>query len=74
MQFLLDIQHERANLPASRPMQSSAISSSIANLAVETARKPKVSPQPSNPWSVVTLTSSESATGKPLSHQAEAAA
>src|SRR5215469_17211053 len=59
---------------ASRPMQSGAISSSMANFAEDTARKPKVSPQPSSPWSVVTLTSRESATGKSLSPQAEAAA
>jgi len=57
---------------ASWPMQSGAISSSIANLADETARKPKASPQPSNPWSVVTLTSNESAAGRSLSPQAAA--
>src|SRR5215469_9281266 len=57
---------------ASWPMQSGEISSSIASLAEATARKPKVSPQPSNPLSVVTLTSSESAAGRFLSPQAEA--
>src|ERR1700754_366050 len=59
---------------ASRPTHDGAINSSIANLAEATARKPKVSPQPSKPWSVVTLTSNESATGRSLSPQAEAAA
>jgi hypothetical protein len=45
-----------------------------ANLAERTARKPKASPQVSNAWSVVTLTRRESAAGRPLSPQAEAAA
>src|SRR6516225_1569683 len=57
---------------ASWPMQSGAISSSTASLVEATARKPKASPQPSNPLSVVTLTSSESAAGRLLSPQAEA--
>jgi hypothetical protein len=51
-------------------VQSGAISSSMASLADMTARKPKASPQPSNPWSVVTLTSKESAAGRSLSPQA----
>src|SRR5215831_10777140 len=59
---------------ASWPMQSGAISSSTASFAEATARNPKASPQPSNPLSVVTLTSSESAAGRLLSPQAEAAA
>lgn len=57
---------------ASWPMHSGAISSLIANLAEETARKPKVSPQPSSPSSVVTLTSNESAAGMSLSPHAAA--
>src|SRR6516165_5469354 len=57
---------------ASLPRQNGAISSSIANLTDVTARKPKASPQPCNPWSVVTLTSKESAAGRSLSPQAAA--
>src|SRR5258708_7094657 len=57
---------------ASWPIQSGAISWSIASLAEATARTPKASPQPINPWSVVTLTSNESAAGRSLSPQAEA--
>jgi hypothetical protein len=53
-------------------MHSGAISSSTVSLADVTARKPKASPQPSNPLSVVTLTSSESAAGRSLSPHAEA--
>jgi hypothetical protein len=53
-------------------MQSGEISSSIMSLAEATARKPKASAQPSNPLSVLTLTSNESAAGKFLSTQAEA--
>jgi hypothetical protein len=45
----------------------------MASLAAATARKPKDSPHPTNPWSVVTLTRSESAAGKLLSPQADAA-
>lgn len=48
------------------------MSSSTASLAEATARKPNASPHPSNPWSVVTLTSNESAAGEFLSPQAEA--
>src|SRR6266481_4638229 len=59
---------------ASRPMQSGAMSSSTANFADETARKPKASPHPSNPSSVVTLMISESAAGNPLSPHAAASA
>ena len=47
--------------------ESGAISSSTANFADRTARKPNASPRPSNPWSVLTLTTSESATGSPFS-------
>src|SRR6185295_9094521 len=57
---------------ASWPTQSGAINWSIASLAEATARNPNASPHPTSPWSVVTLTSSESAAGKLLSPQAEA--
>src|SRR5499427_10609036 len=57
---------------ASRPTQNGAISSSTANLTEVVALKPKASPQPSNPSSVVTLTSKESAAGRSLSAQAAA--
>ena len=48
------------------------MSSSTANLTNVAALKPKASPQPSNPSSVVTLTSKESAAGRSLSPQAAA--
>src|SRR6202044_3821837 len=52
-------------------MQSGAINWSTASFAEATARNPKASPHPTNPASVVTFTSSESAAGLLLSLQAE---